>query len=164
MNAKDTLIKTAAKNWSKKDKNVPVSPEIDIEARFNEAVEGMKLICKAQIKNVDRIDSLVGTYQDLINWDLAADIASVQAAVDEEKKNYETALDIIEGLKLGDFKKKEMQDPIAPFIPNRYGITNKQEMYDAFVVFKCLRPYGEKIEQLHSIVIEAMENNGETIG
>lgn len=155
----DSSIVDAVMHYSK-----PAAPKIDIEAKFAEAVEGMKLICKAQIRNVDRIDSLVGTYNDLDAWDLDTSIDAVQKAVDEEKKNYETALEVIEGLKLDDFKKKDMEDPIAPFIPDRFGITNMQEMYDAFTIFRCLRPYGEKIEQLHNLILESMESNGETIG
>lgn len=137
--------------------------KINVEEKFDEAINGMTVICKAQIRNVDRIDNFVDTYQSLVNWDLDASIPAVHDQIEEQRKIYDTALETIEGLKLEDFQKKEMDDPIAPFIPDRHGIENKQDMFDAFMIYTLLRPYGERIEHLHRLVLETMEQNGETI-
>lgn len=131
----------------------------DVREKFDEAVEGMRIICKAQIRNVDRIDSLIETYDERKTWELDCSISKCQDCVGEKRKVLETAMEIIDGLRFEDFENEDMEDPVAPFIPDRFAVTDMEEMYDAYNVYRILRPYGERIEQLHRLVIESSEND-----
>lgn len=137
-------------------------PIVDVEKQFNEAVEGMKLIIRAQQRNVNRIDNMVECSVRLHDWELDDGIENVNKMIDLEEKEYDIAMDIVSGLKLEDFKKEDMDDPVAPFIPDRFGVQNRQEMYEAYVSYRCLRPLGERIENLHRLVIETIEQNEKT--
>lgn len=138
----------------------------ELTEKFDEAVSGLTMICTAQINNVNRIDNLFNTYDRLKELGLPGmvdnkndSIAYVQKMVDEEAKNYEIILEILEGLTLDEMIADKYKDPFEPFIPDRYGITDYEQMYLAYLTFVCIRPYGEKLEQLRNTLIEIKDSD-----
>lgn len=141
----------------------PVSEQkkIDTKKEFDKAKESMILIIKAQIKNLDRIDALVDAYNAMHSFGIEATVNMAQATIEGMKVDAENLLEIIKDLKYEDFTKKDMDDPLSAFIPDRHGITTLENMFDAYSTWSIYRPFGEKIENLHALVYETLEAQGE---
>lgn len=140
-----------------KAKTMKISEE-ENKAYFDDAKEGLKVVINAAIRNCDRIDNLVDTWQEMKNWGMDPHINEANAICEGMKVDYENALDVVNDLKFEDFVQKDMEDPILPFIPDRHSITTIEQMYDAYTTFRVFRPIGEKLEQIHMVVYDNATN------
>lgn len=142
--------------------------KIDPRQRFDEAKKVVEMTIDAQIKNIDRIDNLVEIWQELDAWG-AFDIGNYpkfsENAVDECKKVvdymkivYEDIREIVLQIEYDDIASDEWTDPFAKMLPNAKGTTDALDMYYGYTRFRCVRPVGEKFEQIRSIVMSEVGN------
>lgn len=152
---------------SKVTKKSAVNKRIDqmgeLRNKFDEAINALTVIVEAEIKHNNRIDRLAAkvsfikevTGQSLENIEVFKE-AEILATVE-----LESLLDIrdkiIPNLKFGHFQDKDMVNPVDDLIPGRFNINTIDEMLDRCVVWNTIRPYGERIENIHRLVIEGME-------
>lgn len=140
----------------------------DPRKHFDEAKKVVEMTLDAQIKNIDRIDNLVDIWQELCSWgmwDSSLETKFSPAAVDECKKIvdymkivYEDIREIVWQIEYDDIASDEWIDPFAKMLPDIKGITGPLDMYYGYTRFRCVRPVGEKFEQIRSIVMSEVGN------
>lgn len=140
---------------SMKPKHAAEVVEIDVEKKFEEAKTGLVTIIEAQIRNCDRIDNLWDTYEEIrisCEDDSIHKISFAQDACNEMVDTYKKLLDIVKGLELSTFTADNYVDPIAHLVPSRMNCAGFKSMYLDYVIWRCIRPVGEKLEQLYMTV------------
>lgn len=136
--------------------------------RFEDAKKVVEMTIDAQIKNIDRIDNLVDIWQELDAWG-AFDIDNYpkfsENAVNECKKVvdymkivYEDIREIVLQIEYDDIASDEWTDPFVKMLPDAKGVTGPLDMYYGYTRFRCVRPVGEKFEQIRSIVMSEVGN------
>lgn len=111
---------------------------------------------EVELRNSDRIDKLYGMYAERLEDDgCDASIKLAQQDCDTWKHYCEIALEIIDGITYEQMIDDEgWEDPVLPFIPDRHGIKEPEDMREAVLIFRCLRPLGEMIERDHFNMVE----------
>lgn len=148
--------KSAAKVKPVKD-GKSISEERTPEEYFNEAKAGLDTIISSYIKNCMRIDNVFDLYlavKDIsdITFPNAISLSNLK------QKTYEEVRNRISSFKFDDFINEEMPDPFADML--EYIDGNEHDLYTAIeklVKFNSVRPFGEKVEQLHYEILQKME-------
>lgn len=128
-----------------------------LKNKFEESISGMVLVIDAAIRNSNRIDILVNAYETMDERGMEPDVHMAQVTVNQMADDLENLREIVSDLRFVDFCKEDMDDPFKPFIPDREGITTKEQMYDAYTTWEVYRPFGEKVENLHRMVFEEFQ-------
>ena len=152
-------------------KPVAKTDKIDPRQRFEEAKKVVEMTLEAQINNIDRIDNLVDIWHELDSWgafypDRANACSKFSTeAVDQSKKVvdymrivYEDIREIVRQIEYDDIAGDEWVDPFQKMLPNAKGTTDALDMYYGYTRFRCVRPVGEKFEQIRSIVRSEVGN------
>lgn len=126
---------------------------VDPRDCFDDAKKGILIIIDAQIRNCNRVDNLADTYSEMREWDKDVSVSDAQDVCDMMVATYEDIKTIVENLEFEDFSNEEYSDPVADLVPTRFGIEDPVELYFAWVKWQCVRPIGEKLEQLRMTVV-----------
>lgn len=67
---------------------------------------------------------------------------------------YKDVLDIVKGFELEEFLKEEMKDYFEDLMPKVDDIHNEENLFRASIIADCIRPWGEKMTQLHHQMLD----------
>ena len=62
---------------------------------------------------------------------------------------YETILAVVKDFELDEFLKEDMKDYFEDIMPKTDAIEKEEDLFNAFLVSGIVRPWGEKMNQLH---------------
>jgi len=67
---------------------------------------------------------------------------------------YKNILDIVKTFELEEFCKEDMKDYFADLMPKADEVTSEKELFEAGLVADCIKPWGEKMSQLHHQMLD----------
>lgn len=67
---------------------------------------------------------------------------------------YKDILDIIRSYEMDEFLKDDMKDYFADLMPQVADIETEEDLFEAGLVADCIKPWGEKMTQLHHQMLE----------
>jgi len=125
-----------------------------LEEFWKDAHEVYLMGIEAQIVGAKRIDAMLNI-RDLVkqfNNEVHPDIEVVKDMRNLQIAAFERMLAISKDFKLEDFMKRELQDFYAELMPEAEEISTEAELLPAAVLFLAVRPYGDRLIQLHKMV------------
>lgn len=135
--------------------------EFDYEKHFNDAISAMTLLMKTKKRLMPRADTWISAYKELKDLDIPFEINDVEDVIASMDSTLDSMLSIIGKLKIDDFKKRDMDDPFKDLVPRWVAGDSAIKQANRYMRYMMIRPFGEKIEQLHALVVEEMEKRGE---
>lgn len=133
------------------------APKFDVGKEFDQAKETLKLTVETEHKIVTRADrwlDLARVRKEFFGMECMPRIKVVQEDVQFMKDLYKMVLDEIEGLTFE--KLKEDDNYMAKLLPaNKSSYGDWEECYRDYLAFNAIRPYGEKLANLHRLIVEA---------
>jgi len=69
-------------------------------------------------------------------------------------KTYEKIYEIAKTFELEEFLKEDMKDYFEDVVPPVESINSEKELLEALIIFKCVQPYGSKMNQIHQMILD----------
>lgn len=145
----------------------------ELEAYFDDAIKGMEIIVEAGINQATRVDAVMENMLQIADFHKKTGhsndtkVYEAVALSRHIKDIYNTILGIVDDLTFEEFKEPEMKDPfgilVADFSCDEVAKENKSpnDLLYSFIDYRCVAPFGEKVEQLHNLVQETLAQIGE---
>ena len=67
---------------------------------------------------------------------------------------YEKIFEIVKNFELEEFLKEDMKDYFAEIMPKIENIECEEDLFEATIISDCIRPWGEKMTQLHHQMLD----------
>lgn len=156
-----TKVKAMKNQNSSKFLKQPELPPI--EETFNNIKQVMINTAKVQIQVANRVENManlrLATYK---FWGNMLDEKFISSERVEYFKSlvtmtvsvYEDILDIVKTFELDEFLKEEMKDYFEKLMPKVDDIKNEENLFEATLIADCVKPWGEKMTQLHHQMLD----------
>ena len=143
-------------------------PELPpIEETFDNIKQVMVNTAKVQIDIAGRIDNLMNIRNAAYGFYGSETLANkfiMTERIDFFKKiqnvtteYYEKILEVVESFELAEFLEEDMKDYFEPITPKVEDIKNEDDLFMAFLVFDIIKPWGEKMTQLHHQMLDEQD-------
>lgn len=143
---------------TEKKEDVTVT-EDQIREEWETAIKGIETLLEAQVAKCQRVDYLfeLKHFWCTVNKDINCPGPSYFYEVTNLcTATYEKMIDIVDNMKFEDFTTELPRDLLTGPLMSADDCKTWTEAYEEIMVWECLRPYGEKLEQLCSIVMNEM--------
>lgn len=134
-----------------------------IEEVFSEARDMLAMTVDTQAKTATRIDNLMNIRDFVLkyyNWDIPSDVDLIRYCKTLQELSIETYEAIAEEVRkwtLEQFSGEKLDDLLGDLIPGIHEIENDNDMIVASLKFLSVKPYGEKMIQLHQLIGDEIE-------
>lgn len=155
----------AKKSASQVKPKAKVDVNKEIEEAFDEFKKGINAILDNEIRNAVRVDNLFVMFQTIrLDWklDYLDDIKYPEGKAfgyakdlcEMQKNTYKILKLKFNELKVEDLKAKDLPDPFLPLLRPIDEISTARSLIEDYIVFRCVRPFGERLEQMHAKIYE----------
>lgn len=132
----------------------PKPEEQPLEELFEESRDIMAAIVDVQVVTAQRVDNLLNI-RDYARkfWgsDRKVELGYIKSLQELSVETYRKVAEMFRSFKLEDFTKEEVQDFVGELIPKVEDIETEDELCRAGLVYLSVKPYGEKMLQLHQV-------------
>ena len=141
----------------------------ELKEYFDDAIKGIEMVLEAGSKQALRIDNVMECYLQYSDYrkkiykekDVSV-IVGIELA-EHMQGVYNSMLAIVDELTFDSFKDPEMKDPFSDLItyftdPSDANAMTCVDLFYDYVTYRCVVPFGEKIENLHRLVQESLEH------
>jgi len=141
------------------------TPKLDAQKEFDQAKETLMLTAETEAKIVTRADrwlDLAHVRKEFFGMDDMPRIKVVQEDVHFMGDLYQEILGEVEKLTIEELKADE--NYMKKLLPqNKISYNDWEDCYHDYLAFNAIRPYGEKLANLHRLIVEAepVENGTE---
>jgi hypothetical protein len=139
-------------------------PELPpIEETFENAKQAFITTADVAVELAHRVDNLVNirkAYYEYYHADISE--KGIPRDIIEKLKQwqnmtiecYKSIAKIVHSFELEEFLKDEMKDYFAPLMPVVEGIETDNDLFEAFLIFGIVKPWGEKMNALHHQMLD----------
>ena len=134
-------------------------PELPpIEETFENAKQAFVNTAEVAVELSERIDNLLNIRKAAYEfWGSEFDnkfIASERISYLKDKQDMVTAVykqivEIVKSFELEEFVKEDLKDYFNVIMPKSKAVDSERDLFDAFLIFGIVKPWGEKMSQLH---------------
>ena len=122
--------------------------------------------CEVNVENAKRIDNLLNIrdlaykfWGDMLDkqYDGEERIEYFKTLQDLSIRTYQKILDIIKTFELEEFLKEDMKDYFEDLMPKVDDVTIEEDLLEGMLIFLSVKPYGERMMQLHYTMMNEAE-------
>ena len=133
--------------------------EDEMRAEFEEGKQALGIIVDAEIRNGDRVDEIFRMTRNILEAKgeealLPEDLEQAKTLCKHRIEVLLETKEIIEELDFDAFKEKEVEDKFKEYLIYSSSIESIDDMIHGLMLFNTIRPYGERVENLHRSIYQ----------
>lgn len=132
----------------------PKHEERPLQELFEESRDIMAAIVDVQVVTAQRVDNLLNIRdyaRKFWGGDRKVELGYIKSLQELSVETYRKVAEMFRSFKLEDFTKEEVHDFVGELIPKVEDIETEDELCRAGLVYLSVKPYGEKMLQLHQV-------------